>query len=85
MLENASQNIACDYAVLQQLWNIISWIYSIASCGRAYGGRVIPRSANHCLVKCYLICFSQPGYFSSFSNCIEFTPAVYMQRTHLTE
>ena len=39
MLEYASQGTACDFDALQELWNVPSWINSIASCGRVYMGR----------------------------------------------
>ena len=35
MLENTSQHIACDFDVSQELWNVPSWVYSIAVCGWA--------------------------------------------------
>ena len=35
MLENASQHIACDFDVSQQLWNVPSRACSIAACGWA--------------------------------------------------
>ena len=40
-LENASQNIAFDFAVSAEVLNVISWMYSITSRGRAlsYTGR----------------------------------------------
>ena len=35
MLENASQHIACDFDVSQELWNVPSRVYRIAACGWA--------------------------------------------------
>ena len=36
MFENASQNIACDFVASQEVWNVPSWVYSKAACGRAF-------------------------------------------------
>ena len=36
MLEVASQGIACDFGASQQLWNVPSWVCSIAACGWVY-------------------------------------------------
>ena len=38
MLENASQHIACDFSVSQELCNVPSRVYSIAACGWALIG-----------------------------------------------
>ena len=36
MLENTTQHIACDFDVSQEVWNVPSRVYSIASCGWAF-------------------------------------------------
>ena len=53
MLINSLQNIACYVAVPQELWGVLSWIYSIASCDRAlkgtntqHGGHMGPKFSN---------------------------------------
>ena len=38
ILENASQHIACDFSVSQELWNVPSRVHSIATCGWALRG-----------------------------------------------